>query len=102
MELSILFPALIFLPAALGFLGCISPRIVFPISIAMLLSYAALAVNSINSDFSCAFTLIGDGGIQFSIDQYTFPLVFGSSVTLLISFGLFSVSYTHLTLPTNA
>ena len=95
MELSILFPALIFLPAALGFLGCISPRIVFPISIAMLLSYAALAVNSINSDFSYAFTLIGDGGIQFSIDQYTFPLVFGSSVTLLISFGLFYKKFSH-------
>ncbi len=94
-ELSILFPALIFLPAALGFLGCFLPRIIFPISIATLLSYAVLSVNFLNTSFSYAFTLIGNGGIQFSIDQYTFPLVFASSVTLLISFGLFCKGFSH-------
>ena len=94
-ELEILFPALIFLPAALGFLGCVIPRIIFPISIAMLLSYAVSAVNFIGTNYSYAFTLIGAGGIQFSVDQYTFPLVFGSSITLLISFGLFYKRFSH-------
>ena len=79
-ELSIIFQALIFLPADLGFLCCFLPRIIFPFSIAMLLSYAALSVNFLNNSFSYAFTLIGDGGIQFSIDQYTFPLVFALSL----------------------
>lgn len=94
-ELEILLPALIFLPAALGFLGCVLPRIVFPISVLMLISYATLAGSFIGSDFSYAFTLIGDGGIQFSVDHYTFPLVFGSSITLLISFGLFARRFSH-------
>ena len=94
-ELEILLPALIFLPAALGFLGCVLPRIIFPISVLMLISYATLAGSFIGSDFTYAFTLIGDGGIQFSVDHYTFPLVFGSSITLLISFGLFARRFSH-------
>ena len=94
-ELKILLPALIFLPAALGFLGCVLPRIVFPISVLLLVCYATLAGSFIGSDYTYAFTLIGDGGIQFSVDNYTFPLVFGSSITLLISFGLFSRRFSH-------
>ena len=94
-ELEILLPALIFLPAALGFLGCVLPRIVFPISVLLLVCYATLAGSFIGSDYTYAFTLIGDGGIQFSVDNYTFPLVFGSSITLLISFGLFSRRFSH-------
>jgi multicomponent Na+:H+ antiporter subunit D len=95
MDSQILLPALIFLPAALGFLGCVLPRIVFPVSVAMLLAYAFLSQNLIGSGVSYVFTLVGEGGIQFSIDLYTFPLVFGSSITLLICFGLFYRRFSH-------
>lgn len=91
----LLLPGLIFLPAVLGFIGCVLPRIVFPVSIAVLLAYAGLSTSLIGTDVTYAFTLVGEGGIQFSIDAYTFPLVFGSSVTLLIVFGLFSRRFTH-------
>jgi multicomponent Na+:H+ antiporter subunit D len=95
MDSQILLPALIFLPAALGFFGCVLPRIVFPVSVAMLLAYAFLSQSLIGSGVSYVFTLVGEGGIQFSIDSYTFPLVFGSSITLLICFGLFYQRFSH-------
>ena len=95
MDSQLLVPALIFLPAALGFIGCFLPRIVFPLSVAMLLAYAGIALTLIGTDTVFAFTLVADGGIQFSVDSYTFPLVFGSSITLLIAFGLFYKRFSH-------
>ena len=94
-DLHLLIPALIFLPAALGFIGCVIPRVAFPVSIAMLISYAYAAARLIGTDFSFVFTLVGDGGIRFSLDSYSFPLIFGSSVTLLIVFGLFVQRFSH-------
>ena len=91
----ILLPGLIFLPAVLGFIGCVLPRITFPVGVLMLLVYAGLSATLIGSDASYAFTLIGEGGIQFSVDNYTFPLVFGSAITLLIVFALFSKRFSH-------
>jgi len=61
----------------------------------MLLAYAGISYNLMGSGSAFAFTLIGEGGIQFSVDQYCFPLVFGSSITLLISFGLFAKRFSH-------
>ena len=95
MDPSLLLPALIFLPAAMGFLGCVFPRTVFPLSVLMLLTFAGLTLGLVGTDVAYAFTLVGDGGIQFSVDAYTFPLVFGSSITLLISFGLFYERFSH-------
>ena len=94
-DLNLLIPALIFLPAALGFVGCVIPRVAFPVSIAMLISYAYAAARLIGTDFSFVFTLVGEGGIRFSLDSYSFPLIFGSSVTLLIVFGLFAQRFSH-------
>ena len=91
----LLVPSLIFLPAALGFIGCFMPRIIFPFSVAMLLAYAGISLNLIGTDNVFALTLVGEGGIQFSVDAYTFPLVFGSSITLLIAFGLFYNRFSH-------
>lgn len=95
MDIQILLPILIFLPAALGFAGCVLPRIVFPLSVTMLMGYAVLSLNLIGTDSSYAFTLVGEGGIQFSLDSYSFPLIFGSCVTLLIAFGLFASRFSH-------
>ena len=95
MDLQIVFPALIFLPAFLGFIGCVFPRIVFPISILSLLGFAASSFAALQGDFAYAFTLVGEGGIQFSVDSYAFPLIFGSCISLLIVFGLFANRFTH-------
>ena len=95
MDPQLLVPALIFLPAALGFIGCFLPRIIFPVSVAMLLAYAGISLSLIGTDTVFAFTLVAEGGIQFSVDAYTFPLVFGSSITLLIAFGLFYQRFSH-------
>lgn len=92
---SLLLAGLIFLPAALGFVGCVFPRSTFPFSVLSLLGFAGFAFGLVGSDVAYAFTLVGVGGIQFSIDAYTFPLVFGSSITLLISFGLFADRFSH-------
>ena len=94
-DFALLLPGLIFLPAALGFIGCIFPRPIFYISVLLLLGYACLTFNLVGADVSYVFTLVGAGGIQFSVDTYTFPLVFGSAITLLISFGLFAERFTH-------
>ena len=95
MDFQIIFPALIFLPALMGFVGCVIPRIIFPLSILMLLGYAAGSFPYIGTDIAYQFTLVGEGGIQFSVDAYSFPLVFGSCITLLIVFGLFSRRFSH-------
>jgi len=94
-DYQILFPFLIFLPALLGFVGCVIPKITFPLSVVMLLGYAASSFNYIGRDIVYQFTLVGEGGIQFSVDSYSFPLIFGSCITLLIVFGLFSKKFTH-------
>lgn len=83
-DYQILFPFLIFLPALLGFVGCVIPKITFPLSVVMLLGYAASSFNYIGRDIAYQFTLVGEGGIQFSVDSYSFPLIFGSCITLLI------------------
>ena len=94
-DFQILFPFLIFLPALMGFVGCVIPKITFPFSILMLMGYAAASFNHIGSDIDYRFTLVGEGGIQFSVDAYSYPLIFGSCITLLVVFGLFSKRFSH-------
>lgn len=94
-DFQILFPFLIFLPALMGFVGCVIPKITFPFSILTLMGYAAASFNHIGSDIDYRFTLVGEGGIQFSIDAYSYPLIFGSCITLLVVFGLFSKRFSH-------
>ena len=95
MDLQIVFPALIFFPAFVGFVGCVFPRIIFPLGVLSLLGFAASSFFALQGDFAFAFTLVGEGGIQFSVDSYATPLIFGSSITLLIVFGLFANRFTH-------
>ena len=95
MDESIILGFLIFLPATLGFIGCVLPRIIFPTSIVTLISFALFSLYAINNKLSYLFTLIGEGGIELSIDEYSFPLILGSSLTLLIVFGLFKNKFTH-------
>ena len=94
-DFQILFPFLIFLPALMGFVGCVIPKITFPFSILMLMGYAAASFNHIGSTIDYRFTLVGEGGIQFSVDAYSYPLIFGSCITLLVVFGLFSKRFSH-------
>ena len=72
---SIVLGFLVFLPASLGFLGCVFPKTIFPLSITALLAYALSSLYALNYKLSYAFTLVGEGGIQFSIDEYSFPLI---------------------------
>ena len=73
-DYQILFPLLIFLPALLGFVGCVLPKITFPISVLLLLGYAAGSFKSIGNDLAYQFTLVGNGGIQFSVDSYSYRI----------------------------
>ena len=50
-DLQIILPALIFLPALLGFLGCVFPEIIFPLGI------LASWLCNILGGFTYAFTL---------------------------------------------
>ena len=94
-DLQIILPALIFLPALLGFLGCVFPKIIFPLCVLSIIGFAAASLSALGDDFTYAFTVVGEGGIQFSVDSYSFPLIFGSCITLLIVFGLFANRFSH-------
>ena len=65
-----LFYALLtFLPATLGFLGCVFHRIFFPISLVYLASLSAFSMAGIFNAWETSYTLMWVGGIQFSFDQ---------------------------------
>ena len=64
---SLLLPGLIFLPAALGFVGCVFPRSTFPFSVLALLGFAGFAFDMVGSDVVYAFTLVGVGGFNFRL-----------------------------------
>lgn len=89
------YATLTYLPATLGFLGCLRPKIIFPFGIALLLSITVFALKAINTGLVFNYKLMWIGGIEFSFDKFTFPLLFASSISLLIVFGLYRERFSH-------
>ena len=91
----IFFVVLTYLPATLGFLGCIKPKLIYPISMLTLLGIAAISLRGIFTGFETRYKLMWTGGIEFSFDQYTFPLLLGASLSLLIVLSLYRDKLSH-------
>ena len=91
----LVFSLLTFLPATLGFLGCVYHRTFFPICLAFLASVSAFSVAGLINSWEATYTLIWVGGIQFSFDQYTYQLLFGSSFSIFSSLFLFRNYLSH-------
>ena len=91
----IFFVALTYLPATLGFLGCIKPNFIFPIAMMTLLGISGISLRAVLSGFETSYKLMWTGGIEFSFDQYTFPLLFGASLSLLIVLSLYRDKLSH-------
>ncbi|MED5384304.1 MAG: proton-conducting transporter membrane subunit [Cyanobacteriota bacterium] len=91
----IFYAILTFLPATLGFLGCVFHRIFFPICLAYLVGLSAFSIAGIFNAWETSFTLMWIGGIQFSFDQFTYPLLFGTSFSLFTSLLLFRKQLSH-------
>ena len=91
----IFFVVLTYLPATLGFLGCIKPKLIYPISMLTLLGIAAISLGGIFTGFETRYKLMWTGGIEFSFDQYTFPLLLGASLSLLIVLSLYRDKLSH-------
>lgn len=94
-ESPLFYAVLTYLPATLGFLGCIRPKIIFPVAIAVLLGISGYSLSAIDTGIEISYKLMWIGGIEFSFDKFTFPLLFGSCISLLIVFGLFKERLTH-------
>jgi multicomponent Na+:H+ antiporter subunit D len=91
----IFFVVLTYLPATLGFLGCIKPKIVYPVAMFALLGISGISLRAILSGFETSYKLMWTGGIEFTFDQYTFPLLFGASLSLLIVLSLYRDKLSH-------
>lgn len=91
----IVFTLLIFLPSVFGFAGCVFPKVFLWLSSLLLLAYSTLAWLANRQELELTYRLVGNGGIEFSWDSYSFLLIFGSSVALLITFALFSSRFSH-------
>ena len=91
----IFFLVLTYLPATLGFLGCIKPRIIFPVAMLTLVGISGISLEAIFSGFKTSYKLMWTGGIEFSFDQYTFPLLLGASLSLLIVLSLYRDKLSH-------
>ena len=91
----LVFPLLTFLPATLGFLGCVYHRTIFPFCLAFLASVSAFSIAGLINFWEVTYTLMWVGGIQFSFDQYTYQLLFGSSFSIFSSLFLFRKYLSH-------
>ena len=91
----IFFVVLTYLPATLGFLGCIKPKIIFPVAILTLLGISTISLRAIFSGFETSYKLMWTGGIEFSFDQYTFPLLLGACLSILIVLSLYRDKLSH-------
>ena len=92
---SLFYVAITFLPAALGFLGCVYPRVVYPLAAACLVSLSGFALAGIFNQWEIAYRFMWIGGIEFSFDQYTYPLLFVASFSILTSIFLFRNYLSH-------
>lgn len=95
MNLEVTLTLLIFLPAVLGFAGCVFPRIFLWLSGILLATYSYLAWFANRQELEFSYRLVGIGGIEFSWDSYSFPMIFGASIALLVTFSLFSSRFSH-------
>ena len=86
---------LIFLPAVFGFAGCVFPRIFLWLSGLLLATYSYLSWFANQQGLELNYRLVGVGGIEFSWDSYSFPMIFGASIALLLTFSLFSSRFSH-------
>lgn len=91
----IFFAALTYIPATLGFLGCIKPKSIFPIAILTLLGIAGISLVSLQTGYEISYKLMWTGGIEFTFDKYTFPLLFAASISLLIVFTAYKDKLSH-------
>ena len=91
----IFFAALTYTPAILGFLGCIKPKIIFPLAILTLLGIAGLSLTALQTGYEISYKLMWIGGIEFTFDKYTFPLLFAASISLLIVFSTYRDKLSH-------
>jgi len=91
-----IFYALItFLPATLGFLGCVFPRPLFTVCLAVLAGLSGFSLAAIIHGWELTYTLMWVGGIQFSFDQYTYPLLFGTCFSIFTALLLFRKHLSH-------
>ena len=91
----IFFVGLTYLPATLGFLGCVKPKLIFPIAILTLFGISGISLLAIFSGFETSYKLMWTGGIEFSFDQYTFPLLLGACLSILIVLSLYRDKLSH-------
>ena len=92
---SIFFAALTYTPATLGFLGCIKPKTVFPLAILTLLGISGISLAALQTGFEISYKLMWTGGIEFTFDQYTFPLLLGASLSILIVLSIYRDKLSH-------
>ena len=95
MNSEITLTLLIFLPAVFGFAGCVFPRIFLWLSGLLLATYSYLSWFANQQGLELNYRLVGVGGIEFSWDSYSFPMIFGASIALLLTFSLFSSRFSH-------
>ena len=91
----IIFTSLIFIPTITGFVGCIFPKVFYKIGFGILFFYSILSLVGYLNGFEYTYNLINKEGIPLSFDNYSLPLIFGSSVVILITFILKSKNFSH-------
>ncbi len=95
MDINIILTCLIFLPVIVGFLGCLLPNKFFFVGVFTLLINSFLSLFGLLNGFNNSFTLINQGGILLSFDEFSLPLIFGTSVVFLITFSLRRKYFSH-------
>ena len=94
-EFSLFYVCITFVPAVLGFLGCVFPAFIYPISIFFLAGLSGFSLFGIFGNWEIAYRLMWIGGIEFSFDQYTYPLLFSAAFSILSSILLFRRCLSH-------
>ena len=95
MNINVILTCLIFLPIIIGFLGCIFPKKFFFLGSFLLLVNCILSLLGILNGFNESFVLVNQGGILLSFDEFSLPLIFGTSIDLLITFSLRKKHFSH-------
>lgn len=92
---TIILTLLIFLPIICGFIGCLYPKPFYKIGLGLIFIYANLSFIGYLNGFEYTYKLINNEGIPLSFDGYSLPLIFGSSMVLMITFILKNKSFSH-------
>jgi hypothetical protein len=94
-ESPLFYAVLTYLPATLGFLGCIRPKIIFPVAIAVLLGISGYSLSAIDTGIEISYKLMWIGGIEFSFDKVHFSaLIWIMHITLNSIWSLQGTAYT--------